>query len=246
MLLRLLQPHASLPGYPLLAPDQGVLLLRVRAAGVNVQVVALLYREPYYADTVDCLARCDYPVTYVERNKGAGNMSLAFNRGFELARSAGADLVWFTTDVTFDPRVPRRLAAALLGSPALAAVHPAHPSDHAHHRPDGSGELKAVPYVEFTAPMWRADAFEACGRLDEDHWFWYQDLLISREARSRGYDLAVHHGAEVGHVYRRTDAEPHPVTKMRYDLRRYRDPVEQRLLEKRFGANWREQLWTTL
>ncbi len=209
-----------------------------------VHVVALLYLEPYYSRTVECLSACGLPVTYVERHRGTGSLTAALNRGFANLNPPPGSFVWFTTDVEFDPEVPEKLARALQEDPGLAAIHPAHPSDHQSHRPDGSGVVKLVPYVEFTAPMWRADAFRDCGLLDEDHWYWYQDLVISKTARDMGYRLAVHHGAEVSHAYRgRQGEEIHPITKLRYDLRRYRDPVEQRLLERKYGPDWRAVLW---
>lgn len=212
----------------------------------RVAVVALHYREPYYSDTVSCLKAQPYEVTVTERHRGVGSLSWAMNRGFsKVAERDGSlpEFVWFVTDVTFDPEVPTRLAAALDADPDLAALHPAHQSDHHHHRPDGSGEVKSVPYLEFTAPMWRSEAFRRCGMLDLDHWYWYQDLVISKSARDLGYSLAVHHGAKVGHVYHRADTSPHPVTRQRYDMRRYRDPVEQKILERKFGLNWRDVLW---
>lgn len=209
----------------------------------GLHIVALLYVEPYYRETVQSLDKCNYPVTFVERpGRGTGSLSYALNRGFEEVESK-CEFVWFTTDITFTPEVPAKLMKALEVDSKLAAIHPAHFSDHPHHRPDGSGEVRIVPYVEFTGPMWRTSVFRECGMLDENHWYAYQDLLISREARLRGYKLAVHHGAEIGHTYRRTDKDLHPITRRRYGLRRYRDKVEARLLESRLGPNWRNDLW---
>jgi GT2 family glycosyltransferase len=211
----------------------------------DLHIVALLYSEPYYRQTVECLNACGFPVTFTERHKGSGSLSYAMNRGFEKVEPK-AEFVWFTTDITFEPETPKKLLAAFSSNPDLSAIHPAHPSDHVSHRPDGSDSVRLVPYLEFTAPMWRAADFRECGLLDENHWYWYQDLLISREARLRGKAMAVHHGTTVGHVYRRSDAHLHPVTRARYELRKYRDKVEQRLLQARFGPNWREVLWASL
>jgi len=206
-----------------------------------LHIVALRYAEPYYADTEACLLRTSAPITWVERSGGVGSLSAAFNSGFRRLPPE-ADLVWFTTDVTFDADLPDKLAAALGADPGLWAIHPAHMSDHLSHRPDDSGEVRDVPYIEFTAPMVRVSAFRAAGGLDENHWYWYQDLLFSKEVREQGGRMAVHHGAVLGHVYRR-NCVTHPVTQRRYQMRNQRDSIERALLERRFGRDWRKHLW---
>lgn len=208
-----------------------------------LHIVALRYLEPYYADTVRCLEACGLPVTYVDRPGGVGNMSDAFNRGFNTLPD-DVKHVWFTSDITFEPWVPRALSDALESDCRLSGIHPAHPSDHLSHRPDGTSAVRLVPYIEFTAAMVRADVYRGLGGLDSNYWYWYQDLLFSKAVRDSGGRLAVHHGAQVGHVYRR-GCVTSPITRQRYSLRKQRDYVERPKLAKRFGPDWRDILWCT-
>ena len=205
---------------------------------MTIGIVALQYQEPYYNNTINCLRECGLPVYWADR-QGIGNFSAAMNKAFE---NVTQDLCWFITDIEFDPATPFKLSNSLIDH-NLAAIHPEHESDHLHHRPDGSGLVKEVPYIEFTAPMVRSDWYREVGGLDEDHWYWYQDLIFSKAVRDRGGKMAVDHGAPIRHIYRRNDIQ-YEVTKQRYKLRQERDIIEKGILVKKFGPDWKKVLWT--
>lgn len=205
---------------------------------MSIRIIALRYEEPYYADTLECIWGSGLPVTYADR-QGVGNFSKAMNEA--AMQPHQEEFLWFLTDVTFDPKTPLRLAENM-GKHNLWALHPAHQSDHQSHIPDGSGEVKYVPYIEWTAPMVRTSLFHELGGLDENHHYWYQDLLFSKQLRDRGLYMGVDHGNPVGHIYRRNELV-HEITKQRYDLRLKRDIIERELLRKRFGPRWRSVLW---
>lgn len=205
---------------------------------MSIRIIALKYEEPYYSDTLECIWATGIPVTYADR-QGVGNFSKAMNEA--ALQNHPEEYLWFLTDVTFDPKTPFGLMESAIKH-NLSAVHPAHPSDHASHIPDGSGEVKLVPYVEWTAPLVRNETFKALGGLDEDHHYWYQDLIYSKLLRDAGLRMGVDHGNPVGHTYRRNQIE-HEITKQRYNMRIKRDSIERGILRKKFGPNWRRILW---
>lgn len=209
-----------------------------RVVSPSLAIVALVYQEPYYAQTRDCIAATGLPVYWADR-KGVGNFSAAMNEAF--ARTT-EDLIWFTTDIVFEPETPLRLRERLLEN-ELVIIQPAYLSDHQHLRPDGSGLVKRVPYLEWTAPLVRAEWFREIGGLDEDFHYWMQDLIFSKEVRERGGAMGVDHGCVINHVYHREDKVKHPVTKQRYSLRNRRVPIERNLLARKFGPNWKDLLW---
>lgn len=202
-------------------------------------IVALRYEEPYYARTEACIEATGLPVYWADR-QGWGNFSAAMN---EAARRVQEPFIWFITDIEFEPHVPDELLARIVSND-LVALHPAHNSDHIHHIPDGSGSVKEVPFIEFTAPMVRTDVFREVGGLDEDYHYWIMDLLFSKELRERGYRMGVDHGNPIQHVYRRDNIQ-YPITKKRYEIRKKRALIEEHQLARRFGPKWREILWCT-
>lgn len=214
-----------------------------------ITIVALQYHEPYYEATRQCIAATQLPVVWVDR-QGWGNFSKAMNEG---VRQATTRYIWFTTDITFEPDTPYRLLEALQ-SFSLAAVHPHHNSDHISHRrpPEGGGVVytpdngpsqlvRPVPFIEWTAPLVNAEWMHQFP-LDENHWYWYMDLLWSHAVRAHGGRLGVDLLTGVDHVYRRNKVE-HQITRKRYRHRQVRDRIEKRLLEERFGPDWRKILW---
>lgn len=207
----------------------------------QVHIIALEYHEPYYAETRQCIRATELPVQYACR-QGIGNFSAAMNEAFRRLRPADDDLVWFITDITFDPKTPHRLAERFKETPELWALHPEHPSDHRSHQPNGTKEVQFVPYIEFTAPMVRASTYMALGGLDENHHYWYQDLIFSKGIRDLGGLMGVDHGNPIQHIYRRDKVE-HEVTRQRYALRKQRDQQEISFLQARYGPNWRQVLW---
>jgi 3-deoxy-D-manno-octulosonate 8-phosphate phosphatase (KDO 8-P phosphatase) len=143
------------------------------------------------------------------------------------------DHVWFVTNVTFDPDLPLKLAESI-GS--HAAIHPKFKSDH-KHMTEGEG-VKEVPFVEFTAPLVRADVFKDLP-LDENLPYWAHDLDWGYRVWSAGYSIAVNYDLEVGHTYIR-HSKMHPVTKERLRQRRAADQPTREALVKKYGAEWRD------
>jgi len=214
-------------------------------------IISLKYLEPYYENTLKCLQEIPYPILFADRD-GVGNMSRAFNEAFNLlpfidaSSKCGSDkiilskYVWFITNVTFTPDVPEKLMQVLDSDPNIAAVHPAMAtSDHRHLWP---GETRDVPFIEFTAPMFRAADF-ARFMLDENTPYYYMDLIISHQLKQEGKRLVCVGDAEVQHTYLRNERKQHPITNIRKQLRDYHTPISKRYMEQTFGADWQTKLW---
>ena len=126
---------------------------------MKILIVALEYLEQEWQQTLNCIKATGLPYQIVSRD-GVGNMSRAFNS----AKIVAYDFVWFITNITFEKSVPFTLAENIGNH---VAIHPAFASsDHRHQHPDGSGEVKEVPFIEFTAPMFKTWAFVQT-KLDE-------------------------------------------------------------------------------
>ncbi len=202
-----------------------------------IRIIALQYLEPYYAATMQAISASDLPVTFADRN-GTGNFSRAMN---EAAKGIEEEYLWFITDIVFTRQTPFELLRSLTQY-NLVAIHPEHNSDHHTHRPNGNVGVELVPYIEFTAPLVRRDWWERIRGLDENHWYWYQDLIFSKAVRELGGMMGVDHANPISHIYRR-DCVEHEITKARYKLRQERNVIEQQLLRERYGPNWRKILW---
>ena len=201
-------------------------------------IISLKYLEPYYENTLKCLQEIPYPILFADRD-GVGNMSRAFNEVFE-RMPFNVEYVWFLTNVTFSPDVPEKLMQVLDSDPNIAAVHPAMAtSDHRHLWP---GETRDVPFIEFTAPMFRAADF-ARFMLDENTPYYYMDLIISHQLKQEGKRLVCVGDAEVQHTYLRNERKQHPITNIRKQLRDYHTPISKRYMEQTFGADWQIKLW---
>ena len=201
-------------------------------------IISLKYLEPYYENTLKCLQEIPYPILFADRD-GVGNMSRAFNEVFEMM-PFNVEYVWFLTNVTFTPDVPEKLMQVLDSDPNIAAVHPAMAtSDHRHLWP---GETRDVPFIEFTAPMFRAADF-ARFMLDENTPYYYMDLIISHQLKQAGKRLVCVGDAEVHHTYLRNERKQHPITNIRKQLRDYHTPLSKRYMEQTFGADWQIKLW---
>lgn len=201
-------------------------------------IISLKYLEPYYENTLKCLQEIPYPILFADRD-GVGNMSRAFNEVFE-RMPFNVEYVWFITNVTFTTDVPEKLMQVLDSDPNIAAVHPAMAtSDHRHLWP---GETRDVPFIEFTAPMFRAADF-ARFMLDENTPYYYMDLIISHQLKQEGKRLVCVGDAEVQHTYLRNERKQHPITNIRKQLRDYHTPISKRYMEQTFGADWQTKLW---
>lgn len=204
----------------------------------RLAIISLKYLEPYYENTLKCLQEIPYPILFADRD-GVGNMSRAFNEVFE-RMPFNVEYVWFLTNVTFSPDVPEKLMQVLDSDPNIAAVHPAMAtSDHRHLWP---GETRDVPFIEFTAPMFRAADF-ARFMLDENTPYYYMDLIISHQLKQEGKRLVCVGDAEVQHTYLRNERKQHPITNIRKQLRDYHTPISKRYMEQTFGADWQTKLW---
>lgn len=201
-------------------------------------IISLKYLEPYYENTLKCLQETPYPILFADRD-GVGNISRAFNETFQ-RMPFNVEYIWFITNVTFTPDVPEKLMQVLDSDPNIAAVHPAMAtSDHRHLWP---GETRDVPFIEFTAPMFRAADF-ARFMLDENTPYYYMDLIISHQLKQEGKRLVCVGDAEVQHTYLRNERKQHPITNIRKQLRDYHTPISKRYMEQTFGADWQTKLW---
>ena len=167
--------------------------------------------------------------------QGIGSMAKAFNEGLEKLEGKDVDYVWWITNVEFEKGSKEKLEQVLVENPEVGAVHPKFQSDHPHIR-FGSGK---VPFIEFTAPMFRYKTLIDVGDVDEQMPYWGFDLDWSYRAKCKGWELVVEDEVEVWHMYSR-HLMRHPVTDARLFLREYHDKgTVDRLVEK-YGPGWRE------
>lgn len=208
---------------------------------IPVAIIAILYEEPDYAPIADAIRQTDVPTIWVDR-QGVGSLAKAYNQGIDQALELNPDMLWCLSNVGFTPDLLPRLLRELGARPEMAALHPAYHSDHAACRPDGSGDIKEVPFIEFTCPLVRAEVL-AEFPLDEDMPYWGHDLDWGYRVRQAGWTLGVDHGAPaIAHTYIRHVASPHPVTARRHQLRKSTDARTTQILRSRYGAEWKRRL----
>lgn len=199
-------------------------------------IISIVYLEPEWIETKRCIDKSGFPVHYVERKPmGVGYLAEAINRGFRESNAIQYQYAWIVTNITFAPGVPGRLLKSM---DRYDVIHPAFNSDHIHERPDGSGVVKPVPFVEFTAAMVRAEVFKDYP-LDENLPYWGHDLDHGYRMWQNGYKVGVDHGCIIGHTYIR-NKESHPITVQRKRLRKLTDYKTRLHLEKKYGKEWRE------
>lgn len=214
----------------------------------NVAIIAIIYEEPEWQETRKCLDKIQCLKLYVDR-QGTGSLAAAYNKGYRdlmayaAANNIQIDYVWFVSNPTFLPGTMERLVSAM-DSTGYAAIHPAFNSDHKHLRPvpelKEANVKREVPYIEFTAPIVRADVF-AKFPLDEQMPYWGHDLDWSYRVRKDGYILAVHSGVRIEHTYIR-NSKPHPVTQRRHQLRKQTNAATTAHLVELYGADWQTVL----
>lgn len=214
----------------------------------KVAIVAVKYLEPEWAETKKCIEACNVPTVYIERDPpGVGGLAKALNAGFEIALNHyRPQYVWFVTNVTFDQTVLPELVRLMNIFPDLAAVHPHFKSDHGFLRRGNNQYLDthSVPFVEFTAPLVRADVFDRF-RLDDKMEYVGHDMAWGYDVRQAGYSVAVAYNCTIGHAYIR-HAKPHPVTRKRRKLRDLAvKPTIARLIE-RYGKDYKTKLHYSL
>lgn len=201
-------------------------------------IIVLEYLEGYFDQTVKCLEGSKADVFYARRD-GVGSMSRAYNDAYNKhVLGLHYENVWFVSNITFLPEVLEKLEQGIEG---YGAIHPAFNSDHKHIRPDGSGQVKEIQFIEFTAPMFKTWVFEKY-MLNESYWYWFYDLIISKQMREAGIKMATHHGAIVDHVYLRNNKKE-VISQIREKLRDYRHKIEIKQLEAEYGKNWNQILF---
>ena len=171
-------------------------------------------------------------IIYVDR-QGVGSMAVAFNEA--LRKLPSCDYVWWITNVEFERGTKDKLINVLQQNELACAVHPQFNSDHPHIR-FGSGK---VPFIEFTAPMFKTNLLFDVGEADENMPYWGFDLDWSYRANAKGYNMYVDHTSEVTHVYNRHMLHTHPVTQARALLREYYDEETVAALINKYGEGWK-------
>lgn len=208
----------------------------------KLAIIALKYLESDYEQTLACLRKVECPVFYADRD-GVGNMSRAFNEAFIKHVQGKFEYVWFVTNIVFEPDVPGKLLKAIEDCELIGGIHPAmDTSDHKHLWPDGSGLVKSVPFIEFTAPMYRSELIEQFA-ICESTPYYYMDLILSHQVRQYGLDVCVHTGTAISHTYLRNKRSKHPISLIREKLRHYHTPLSKQYMIDNYGPNWQEKLW---
>lgn len=206
---------------------------------MKVSVVAIIYNEPEWTHTKECIEDIRdkvQEIVYVDRG-GVGSLAKAYNDGFRHL-SEPTDIVWFISNVTFNPDALDKLVKEM---DKYDGIHPAFDSDHKHIRPNGTDTVADAPFLEFTAPIVRYELFDKI-QLDESMPYWGHDLDWSYRAKSIQARLGVHHGVVLGHTYIR-NSKPHAVTLQRKRLRRLADSGTRSRLVELYGDKWRGVLF---
>lgn len=204
---------------------------------MSAGIVSIIYEEPEWRQTKQCIKRLNLPTIYVDRN-GVGSLSKAYNRGFNALVEEYPDLkyVWMLSNVVFQSDVLDKILPYM---EVYDCIHPSFNSDHPQIRPQFFDGVKEVPFVEFTAPLVRVETFKKLP-LDEEMPYWGQDLDWGYRVRQSGGKVGVHHGTQVQHEYIRHKVRRKPlrVTRERRRLRKETDEsTTQRLIEL-YGENW--------
>ena len=204
----------------------------------KIAIIVLEYHEQYFKQTLDCLKDVDADVFYAYRD-GVGSMSRAYNDAYKKhVQGMQYEYVWFVSNITFNQNDPKELAESM---GIYGAIHPAFNSDHRHIQCDNLGQVKEIPFIEFTAPMFRTWVFEKYF-LDENYWYWFYDLIISKRMREDGIKMACNHAIKIGHVYLRNNKKEE-ISLLRERLRNYRHRIEVKQLEQEYGKNWNQILF---
>ena len=212
---------------------------------MKTEILSVIYEEPEWIETVKGLARCGIASRFVGR-KGVGSLSEAINRGVRESIPCDVDLIWILTNPVFRPEVPGKLARSIMATgyatPSIvangwAAVHPAFNSSHIMMRSQSDG-LRETAFVEFTAPMVRAELLRQYP-LDEDMPYVGFDLDWSYRVRRRGWSVGVDDRIHLRHVYLKNAMRTHPATEERKRRRAAALPETHAKLESKYGKRWR-------
>lgn len=195
--------------------------------------------------TLDCLKVAGFTKWLMADREGVGSMSRAFNRAVRENQETVKryEFIWFVTNVSFAPSLPASLLEALESHPGAIAVHPAMDSDHPHIRQNGQ-EVKAVPFIEWTAPLIAVEGWEDVGELDEAMPYVHFDLDWSHRARQAGWELLVDGRVKVNHTYLWKKA-PEKISHLRRELRALRHPASVARMVEKWGPDWKKKLCPT-
>lgn len=207
-------------------------------------IVSIIYEEPEWKRTDRAIRQCGAPVVRVDR-KGVGSLAHAYNTGFKAAKQFYKfDYIWFVSNPIFQPGILIDLEEAM-DTTKFAAIHPFFNSDHKHMRSDGTGKIRPVPFIEFTAPIVRRTIFEKF-KLDEKMPYWGHDLDWGYRVNQAGHKIAVHNGVGVRHEYIRHSAKrkQHPITKERHERRIATNAETLTRIQELYGRGntWRQKL----
>ncbi len=204
----------------------------------KILIIALQYLEPEWSKTLKCIQKTGLPFIIADRD-GVGNMSRAFNDAFFNEDKSEFDFVWFVTNITFKPDVPAKLAEHM---GEYVAIHPAFNSDAPFLQPNKAKDVIEIPFLEFNSPMFRTKTFEKFG-LDPNVWYYYFDLIISKQLRDNNLKMACDRSQRVDHVYLRNANSKPEISIIREKLRAWRTPTDKLYMEKNFGKHWRDTIW---
>lgn len=210
----------------------------------HITPIVLIYEERNWTQqSTDCLRAAGLDnIHYVDRD-GVGSMAKAFNRGAKqvLSKRKKPKYLWFVTNVTFPAFLPGAMLEKMEDIVTAAAIHPPFDSDHPHIRkPNG----KWAPFVEWTAPFVRVDAWQDVGELDEAMPYVHFDLDWSHRATQAGWVLMVAETGRLNHTYLWCDA-PEPISELRRQLRTLRHPASLARMQEKWGADWKTKLCPT-
>lgn len=204
-------------------------------------IISIIYKEPEWKQTKRFIQQLDLPTVYVDR-KGVGSMAKAYNRGFDklIELHPNLDYVWMVSNIVPYPDTIYKLSDSMDAYPwAWDAISPCFQSDHDWIRPQFYDGVKAVPFIEFTAPMVRVKTFKQFP-LDEQMPYWGHDLDWGYRVRQAGGKIGVHYSAPIQHEYIRHKVKrmPLPITKERRRLRKETDESTRQRLVELYGENW--------
>lgn len=203
----------------------------------KVLPIVMVYEEKGVTEQVEaCLDAAGFDEVgwvYAYRD-GVGSMARAFNDSAVSVDPKEAKYLWFVTNVTFTPDVPKKLFETLENNRKAAAVHPAFDSSHGFIAK--AKGVQPAHFIEWTAPMVRCEAFEDVGILDEDMPYVHFDLDWSHRAKKNGWTLLVDGRVRINHTYLHV-RQPERISQIRAELRQMKHQASLEALKRKWGPN---------
>lgn len=203
-------------------------------------VLAVVYHEPDYIETVQCLAKLSEPVYLVDRG-GTGSLAKAINEGVAKVPDF-FQFVWIVTNIRFGPSGPSQLARAMDANPKFVAITPAFQSHHGHTRKQPGDSVTTAPFIEFTCPMIDRDWFLSHGGLNERMPYVGHDLDFGHRARQANRLVGVDHSTTIAHTYLNKLSRGNPITEKRRKLRSQAVAGTRKELVRLYGENYKQVL----